>query len=317
MMAVVLESASGEKLQIAKNTIARLTIPIPASVQSSAPSTISLWYVDDQTGLWKEEGTATKNGTNYIGEVKHFSFWNCDFGGPAVTISMIVKNSSGFPLVYAGVLIKGDTGEIAHGYTDSSGQVSGLVPPNKNLILQVLDECGAVIYSQNIGPFSQNTNLGNITVGNSTSSVVTIKGTLINCNNVPVSSGYALISYDNIVLYAGADNNGNFSISFITCSAIQATFDIFGVDALSFEQGPTVKISVNAPEINAGNISACGTSVSEYITFNLDGTKHNLINSTGTDSFIVYSYPGPSKQNNFSFQKSRQQFCKVIFPGIG
>ena len=198
MMAVVLESTSGEKLQIAKDNTAKLTTPIPASLQPAAPSTISLWYVDEKTGLWKEEGIATKNETSYRGEVKHFTFWNCDFSEPAVTISMIVKNSSGFPLIYASVLIKSDTGGIAHGYTDSLGQVSGLVPANENLILQVLDECGAAIYSQNIDPFSQNTNLGNITVGNSTSSIVTIKGTLINCNNTPVSSGYALISYDHL-----------------------------------------------------------------------------------------------------------------------
>ena len=291
MMAVVLESISGEKLQMTKGT-ANLTIPIPSSAQSSAPATISLWFVDEQTGLWKEEGIATKNGTNYTGDVKHFSFWNCDFGEPAVTISMIIKNSSGLPLIYTGVLVKGDTGSIAHGYTDSLGQASGLVPANENLILQILDECGAIIYSQNIGPFSQNTNLGNITVGNSTSSVVTIKGTLINCNNTPISNGYALISYDNMIRYASASSNGDFSISFVTCSAIQSGFDIFGVDALSMEQGPTVKITVGSTEINAGNIFACGTTVSEYIKFNLDGTEHNLINSSGRDSFAVYTYPG-------------------------
>jgi len=291
MMAVVLESISGEKLQMTKGT-ANLTIPIPSSAQSSAPATISLWFVDEQTGLWKEEGIATKNGTNYTGDVKHFSFWNCDFGEPAVTISMIIKNSSGLPLIYTGVLVKGDTGSIAHGYTDSLGQASGLVPANENLILEILDECGAIIYSQNIGPFSQNTNLGNITVGNSTSSVVTIKGTLINCNNTPISNGYALISYDNMIRYASASSNGDFSISFVTCSAIQSGFDIFGVDALSMEQGPTVKITAGSTEINAGNIFACGTIVSEHIKFNLDGTEHNLINSSGRDSFAVYTYPG-------------------------
>jgi hypothetical protein len=290
MLAVVLESISGEKLQITKGT-ANLTIPIPSSAQSSAPATISLWFVDEQTGLWKEEGIATKNGTNYTGDVKHFSFWNCDFGEPAVTISMIIKNSSGLPLIYTGVLVKGDTGSIAHGYTDSLGQASGLVPANENLILQVSDECGAIIYSQNIGPFSQNTNLGNITVGNSASSVVTIKGTLINCNNTPISSGYALISYDNMIRYAGAGSNGDFSISFVTCSAIQSGFDISGVDVLSLEQGPTVKITAGSTEINTGNIFACGTTVSEYIKFNLDGTEHNLINSSGRDSFAVYTYP--------------------------
>lgn len=294
MMAVVLESTSGEKLQIAKNNTATLTTPIPSSVQLAAPTTISLWYIDEQTGLWKEEGIATKNGTNYIGAVTHFTFWNSDFSDPAITLSMSLKNAKGQPLVYASIEVTGTGGGLAHGYSDSLGQMSGLVPANENLILQVLDECGGAAYSQNIGPFAQDTNLGNIIVGNSTSSIVTVEGKLLNCSNVPVSSGYAIISYGNIVRYASGNNNGDFTISFVTCPGNQAAFDIFGVDALSLQQGPTVKISAGPSEINTGNISACGTTVSEYITFNLDGTDHNLINATGMDSSVfAYTYPGP------------------------
>ena len=152
MMAVVLESTSGEKLQIGKGNTAKLTTPIPSSVQSSAPATISLWYVDEQTGLWKEEGIATKNGTNYTGEVKHFSFWNCDFSDPAVMLSMTIQNSKGLPLVYVSVHIEGVDGGHAYGYTDSLGQISGLVPANVGLTLEVLDQCGTAAYSQNIGP---------------------------------------------------------------------------------------------------------------------------------------------------------------------
>ena len=295
MMAVVLESTSGEKLQIAKGNTAKLTIPIPSSVQSSAPATISLWYVDEQTGLWKEEGIATKNGTNYIGEVKHFTFWNCDFSEPAVTISMIVKNSSGFPLIYASVLIKSDTGGIAHGYTDSLGQVSGLVPANENLILQVLDECGATIYSQNIGPFSQNTNLGNITVGNTTSSIVTIKGKLLNCSNAPVINGYAIIYLDNIARYAGVKSNGDFSTTFVTCSGSAATCEILGVDDVAQQQGTIINATITSPITNAGNISTCGTSALEFINYKLDGTDYALSKISPMDSLIAVteSLPAP------------------------
>jgi len=58
MLAVQLESSTGEKLQIASGSTATLIISIPSPIQSSAPNSISLWYVDEQTGTWKEEGTA-------------------------------------------------------------------------------------------------------------------------------------------------------------------------------------------------------------------------------------------------------------------
>src|SRR5262249_46667295 len=77
MMAVELTGAGGEKLQLGANKTATLTFPIPAGLQASAPATIPLWSFNDTTGLWKEEGFATKQGTNYVGSVSHFSFWNC------------------------------------------------------------------------------------------------------------------------------------------------------------------------------------------------------------------------------------------------
>src|SRR6185312_12452020 len=100
MLAVELESLTGEKLQIAPGNTATLMIPVPPSVASSAPSTISLWYVNEQTGAWQEEGTAQKNGNFYVGEVKHFSFWNCDIGASGVTLSMTFHSFTGSPLAY-------------------------------------------------------------------------------------------------------------------------------------------------------------------------------------------------------------------------
>ena len=60
MMAVELESAGGEKLQVKNGSKATLTSPIPASLQSSAPANIAMWYVDESKGIWKEEGSGGK-----------------------------------------------------------------------------------------------------------------------------------------------------------------------------------------------------------------------------------------------------------------
>jgi hypothetical protein len=106
MMAVELEGASGEKLQIKSGSKATLNMPIPSSVQGSAPSSIALWSIDEATGLWKEEGTATKTGSSYIGEVAHFSFWNTDVSVPSVNLQMTLKDAAGQPLVHVLVRLK-------------------------------------------------------------------------------------------------------------------------------------------------------------------------------------------------------------------
>jgi hypothetical protein len=263
-------------------------MPIPSSIQATAPATISLWYVDEQTGIWKEEGSATKSGNNYVGEVKHFSFWNCDYSGPAVNLSMTLQNSEGSPLVHVHVVVKRTSGGAGHGWTDSLGQVSGLVPSNENLILEVLDPCNNVIYTQNIGPLSQNTNLGIITVTNTGTSVITVKGKLLNCSSSPVTNGYAIIYYDNMVRYANVNNSGDFSTTFTACTTSPATCQILGVDVAAQQQGSTVNVTVTAPITNTGNISACGTSTLQYINYNLDGVSYSISNQT-QDSMMTYS----------------------------
>jgi hypothetical protein len=141
MLAVVLESTGGEKLQISTGNTASLIIPIPSSKVSSAPATISLWYVDELTGIWKEQGTAQKNGNSYVGTVKHFCYWNCDSPLPAIGFSATFKTSDGVPLTNTYIVIKPANSDsafgFAHGYTDSLGQVSGLIPANINLVLEV------------------------------------------------------------------------------------------------------------------------------------------------------------------------------------
>jgi len=113
MLAVELKGASGEKLQIKSGSAATLTTAIPASLQAFAPATIALWSVDETSGIWKEESTATKQGNVYVGDVKHFSFWNCYVSANAVILSMTLKNATdSTPLVYAHVRLTRTSGTI-------------------------------------------------------------------------------------------------------------------------------------------------------------------------------------------------------------
>lgn len=292
MMAVELESTTGEKLQIATGSAATLTMPIASSIQSTAPASISLWYVDEQNGIWKEEGTATKTGTQYVGQVKHFSFWNCDVSSQTINLSMTLKNNEGSPLVHVPVRIKRTAAGFAsqgYGYTDSLGQVNGLVPASESLLLEVLDPCNNAVYTQNIGPYSQNTSLGTVTVNNIGNSLVTITGRIVNCSGTPVTNGYAIIGYDNRSSYVNVNNNGQFSLSFTRCTASPAACDITGVDNATQQQGTITNISVVSPVTNAGTITACGVSAAQYINYTLNGTNYSLSSATQADSLMGYT----------------------------
>jgi hypothetical protein len=327
MMAVELESTAGEKLQVKSGNTATLTYAIPSSLQSTAPATIPLWYVDEATGLWKEEGVATKQGNNYVGTVQHFSFWNCDIGVPAITLNTTLKTSKGLPLVNASVVISADKYGSAFGYTDSLGQVKGLVPANTNLTLEVRDNCGATIYSKNIGSFDKNADLGSITVTPTSQSLVTVSGKLTNCSGANLAKGYAIVSINNYVRYAKVDGSGNFSTNFLLCS-ITGNVQVLGVDETTQQQGNISTVAVAAPTTDVGTIAACGTSSTQFINYTLDGTPYTIseldsltafTNAQGTPltTYISgFQINGNNITNTISFKFDHSNYVTGSYPVV-
>ncbi|MBO9657476.1 MAG: carboxypeptidase regulatory-like domain-containing protein [Chitinophagaceae bacterium] len=320
MIAVELESTTGEKLQIADGKEALLNMPIPTSLQSSAPSSISLWYVNEETGIWKEEGKAVRSGNTYSGSVKHFSFWNCDIGLPTVTLTLSLKNEKGIPLVHTGVRLKGyaNGGLVqAYGYTDSLGMINGLVLAGQTLTLEVLGgECNNVIYTTTTGPFTTNTNIGTITISSVNAAIITIKGKLVNCVGAPVTNGTALINVENNSYYVSTDQQGGFSMAYIKCGTNTQPVAIIGIDNTEMQQGTAAGLTLGtSPELNAGNITACGVSAAEFVNYTVDGTNYQLNNFNPSDSFTYYTYPWqePSTQVAHSLGASNLAAGKLVW----
>lgn len=318
MMVVELEGGAGEKLQIASGKTATLTMPIPASLQGSAPSSIPLWYFNDSTGLWKEEGVATKQGNNYVGTVTHFSFWNCDVPNNYVTLSMTLKDQNGNPLPFYKVKFTNtNNGQSTWGWSDSSGFVSGAVPLNVTLQMQVYNNCDAVIYSQNIGPFSANTNLGIITVNITNIPTVTFSGAVINCQGYSVTNGYIQILLDGVYTMAPV-NNGLFSVTIERCNSASASATLTAIDIQTSEQSNVVNQVVTTGAYIIPVMNACGNPISQYINY-------TLINSISGDTTRIYfSPPADTLQNFYQGSSTRIEGARLgamtpatffIFPG--
>ncbi|MEO8404240.1 MAG: hypothetical protein ABI480_06585 [Chitinophagaceae bacterium] len=301
MLAVELESASGEKLQIASGNTATLISPIPTDLLAKAPSTIKLWYVDEQTGIWKEEGEATKTGNNYVGQVKHFTYWNCDVAGAVINLTTTIKTQNGLPMAYASIAIlpvatDADSsyyGGCAHGYTDSLGQINGPVPANRTLLLQVLGPCNNVIYSQHIGPFSSDVSLPTITVSLTSAYLTTISGKIVDCNNSAVSNGFAVIVYDYMKRYVRTNSNGEFISTFTSCVQNVTTCNVSGVDIAAQQEGTSIDFALPTSNTNVGTIVACGTLNIESINYTLDGTDYTISSLNG-DSLSAYDNHTPT-----------------------
>ncbi len=115
-IAVELKDANGNDLAIADGESAEIRIPVEDPV--NAPPTLALWYLDENTGMWTEEGIATLIGNEYVGSVTHFSWWNFDYR-PAgfndgfyarTNISGTVVDNNGSPIADAQVILSSVAG---------------------------------------------------------------------------------------------------------------------------------------------------------------------------------------------------------------
>lgn len=290
MCAVELTSPSGDLLQIAPGKKATLTFPIPAAMNASAPSSIILWYFDEGKGLWIEDGTATKNGSSYVGDVSHFSFWNCDRPDDYVYLSCTLFDSNGDPIPYAWVRLTevSDPWNTRGGITNDSGYVSGIIPANTQLQLEVYTNyyngCPTPVYTQLITTGINDITL-NVTIPNSVPSQANITGSVTDCSGLPVSNGY-IIMQDGYYNYRYALNSlGQYDFSTILCnSSSNVTF--IAEDATSGQQGTPLPYTINVGTNAIPNIQACGTSISQFINYSVNGVPYSL--TAPIDSFMMY-----------------------------
>jgi len=97
--AIELEDTAGNKLNLANGATAAFSVPLAATEVPDAPQTVKLWSFDRDSGIWVEEGTATKAGNKYIGTVGHFSEWNCD---DWMSVTQISGNWTAIPATQCG-----------------------------------------------------------------------------------------------------------------------------------------------------------------------------------------------------------------------
>ncbi|AXO79703.1 hypothetical protein DZC78_04640 [Olleya aquimaris] len=300
MLNVELKGDSGQKLNIADGHIATIEMPMVPAQSGVAPSVIPLWHFDEVNGYWVEDGEATLVSGKYIGEVSHFSWWNCDAQFPTVDLCMTVVDASNIPLSNVKVeLWRSGQTYPRIGFSNGNGEICGLIPANETLTLKAIDQCGIEVYNTTIGPFNSDTNYGDVVMSSVNYSAVT--GNLVDCSSQPVTNGYVTVHYGQE--YASVEVvNGSFTLNMIECASI-TEFTLEGVNYDTFQTTTPLPFNFTTP--NVGNIIACDT-VTEYISVQIDndpvdyyllnltaqegdnGTSMYISTQNSTGSFVVY-----------------------------
>lgn len=255
MLVVELEAPNGAPLQIKEANTATISLPLAAELTSVAPGTIPLWSFDEETGYWIEESTATLQAGKYIGEVSHFSYWNCDAPFPVIQFDATVLDANSDPINWIQVNIGNDGVGVRYAWTNDQGQVNGKIPSGEVLTLEIVDNCMEVIYSTEIGPFNADVILDPIQVDIAIPS--NIIGNLITCDGSPVTNGYAIIDgvyYDE---FLELDENGNFSKNLFACGSSDLTILGYDLDEVLKSDPVTMMIPVAGGTIDFPDIEVC------------------------------------------------------------
>lgn len=284
MVVVELEDDAGNDLNIAAGKTAEVSFPVPTEMQDAAPEEIPLWSFNEEYGIWVEEGTAVLNDNFYVGQVSHFSYWNCDIPTEYIYFNVKIVGETGQALEGRTVRITSQDYGTGFGITDSEGYTGGIIPANEILGLEVMAvECSIPVYSTEIGPFSENTDLGVIQVPNGTLYTNQVQGSFIDCDGNQIQNGYALINANGAVSYYEI-LNGQLNTLVTLCSAPQVyTLQAFNLD--DFTQTGIIELSSTAAN-NTGVNQICGET-QDFLTLTVGSITESYFVTTVEQSITV------------------------------
>jgi hypothetical protein len=261
-------------------------------MEATAPATIPLWHYDAATGLWKEEGTATKQGDKYVGTVAHFSDWNCDTPEGTATVRGLVVDCNALPV--SGITVK--IGQ-ASAITGADGKFERRVPANTAFEVQVLGtrNFGLTSTPVSVPSLSQGTthDVGTLTV----QCPVYVKGT-IKCGT-DIKFGQVVISWAGGYNSQYTEIDGKFNLATdVGKDAVVSIYTIDGKFKTLNTTTPTIRGTVN----DLGVIEVCDQAVIGTNKFTVNGSGFsNRTFTFSTDTLVseVFGYYDPTDSLTF------------------
>jgi len=286
---VELQGSAGQRLNLRAGSRAGFIIRLSAAqaADSRTPATLPLWWFDRTTGLWKEEGSATRNGYQYAGTVPHFSSWNCDvWRYRAELYGRVVCN--GQPRARLPIILR-NLDNVFVRYTSTDGRFAFPIPAGYEFTVSFPEGPAVVVPAQAMAarydlgtltrcPISR-TVYGATWVANnklrraSDSTNVTTPHYAVQYDSLGriflAANGRAGSTYGNVTLYpANLTHTGTYSLA----------------NAARWDDGDTIRIPGH------GNRFVASAGTLEVTTFTADEIR-------GTFSFTAVETPAPTPPN--------------------
>jgi len=260
MLNVVMETESGEALELSAGKQARIGIPVSSTLLSGAPAEIPLWHFSETDGKWREEGKAVLRDGVYHGAVSHFSTWNVDAPYTFAFIKFKVRAEKGLSVPYAKVVVTDKTsGNYGTAYSDSLGWVTIQVPRNQPLEIKVINECGKILGSRDAAAVTGDKQVDPVFIN--PDDIIGIYGTVVACNGI--TSGIVSV-YTGGLTYTSEFRDGQFYALLSECwkGVTQARMGVY--DPAYTTASAEKIVEITGTVVDAGNFDLCGNNFTQY-----------------------------------------------------
>jgi len=258
MVAVEMETVDGQYVQLREGVQATLTVPVSSELLGDAPNEIPLWHFDDIQHKWVKEGFATLINGKYVGQVSHFSWWNCDDFAESVSLCLQIFDGR-YQGSLEGIVVEliSESVGTSVAVIDTEGNVSGLIPAGESLQITVYDQCSEVVYTGTIGPYTENDNKEIIPVVLNNVEIYAFSGTIFDCETMsPLDDAVISINVEGNTYYVATDDNGVYAMSLLICEEdaeyVVSAYSV-GAGMAGAEEGIATLIGINVLNVNLCN----------------------------------------------------------------
>ena len=287
MIAVEMETADGHPVQLKEGSFSTITVPVDESLLDDAPAELPLWHFDEDLHKWIKEGMAELVNGSYVGQVPHFSWWNCDDFIISAGLCIQLVNPR-FDGNMQGLTVKLTTQAqgSSTGITDSEGYVNGLIPANEIIEVIIYDLCGNIVFTGTIGPFTGNENKEVIPVILGALELYEFSGTVFDCEAMEfVVDAIVVIEVGDNTYYTETNENGIYTNSILACSENEE-YVVTAFDVIGGSSGLVTGIA-SLDEINVVDINLCNESQFFIINGELLGDLEVIAKRKPNETIIV------------------------------
>ncbi len=283
IITVDLYDESGQQLQISQD--AQVAMRVPDDLLSAAPMTVPLWYLDDQSGLWIQEGEATLDGNHYRATVSHFTDWMVGVSGEFYTITgTVTQDGEVYPDADMGITYSNQYSFRTSFRSDDQGRYTLRIVVILDLGISysyginVISQCGKILYEQNMLQLTEADMTLDINVTGAES--FRLFGNIY-CESPDskVTDGYILLEFaeSSVSEVIASDSEGNFEFFYEDCGLGRATVRAYD---------PTNQTKSRAIPITTANdgsapleIDICEEELTSSVTFSVDGENDYVISN--------------------------------------